>query len=43
MKSPPVQFTDDAARDMVEEFILGTAEAAKQDWTTFFDVTRTEA
>jgi myo-inositol-1-phosphate synthase len=43
MKSPPVQFSDEAARDMVEEFILGTAEAAKADWTSFFDVTRTEA
>ena len=25
MKSPPVQFSDEAARDMVEGFILGTA------------------
>jgi myo-inositol-1-phosphate synthase len=37
MKSPPVQFTDEAAREMVEEFILGTGEAAHADWTTFFD------
>jgi myo-inositol-1-phosphate synthase len=38
MKSPPVQFSDDAAREMVEEFILGTSEAANADWTAFFDV-----
>ena len=41
MKSPPVQFTDDAAREMVETFILGTSEAATADWTSFFD--RTDA
>ncbi|HUG87927.1 MAG TPA: inositol-3-phosphate synthase [Actinomycetota bacterium] len=38
MKSPPVQFSDDAARDMVEEFILGNGGARDQDWTKFFDV-----
>ncbi|HEX6206981.1 MAG TPA: inositol-3-phosphate synthase [Actinomycetota bacterium] len=38
MKSPPVQFSDDAARDMVEEFILGNGGAKDQDWTKFFDV-----
>jgi myo-inositol-1-phosphate synthase len=38
MKSPPVQFSDDSARDMVEEFILGNGEASKQaDWSAFFD------
>jgi len=38
MKSPPVQFSDDAARDMVEEFILGNGSIKDQDWTKFFDV-----
>ncbi len=38
MKSPPVQFTDDAAREMVEEFILGNGASSKADWTAFFDV-----
>jgi myo-inositol-1-phosphate synthase len=38
MKSPPVQFSDDGARDMVEEFILGNGQSKEQDWTTFFDV-----
>jgi len=38
MKSPPVQFSDDAARDMVEEFILGNGGAKDQDWTKFFDI-----
>jgi myo-inositol-1-phosphate synthase len=38
MKSPPVQFSDDAARDMVEQFILGNGQSRAQDWTTFFDV-----
>ncbi|HEX6261439.1 MAG TPA: inositol-3-phosphate synthase [Actinomycetota bacterium] len=38
MKSPPVQFSDDAARDMVEEFILGNGGSRDQDWTKFFDV-----
>jgi hypothetical protein len=38
MKSPPVQFSDEAAREMVEQFIVGTGEAAKADWTTFFDL-----
>ena len=40
MKSPPVQFTDDMAREMVEGFIAGTGEAANADWTEFFDVTK---
>jgi myo-inositol-1-phosphate synthase len=30
MKSPPVQYTDDEARRMVEEFIVGTSPAAKK-------------
>jgi myo-inositol-1-phosphate synthase len=38
MKSPPVQFSDDAARDMVEQFIMGNGGASKQaDWSAFFD------
>jgi len=37
MKSPPVQFSDDAAREMVEEFILGNGASKKADWTNFFD------
>ncbi len=42
MKSPPVQFSDDAAREMVEAFILGNGQAAEQDWTRFFDVNAAE-
>jgi myo-inositol-1-phosphate synthase len=37
MKSPPVQFSDDAAREMVEEFILGNGASKKADWSNFFD------
>jgi myo-inositol-1-phosphate synthase len=37
MKSPPVQFTDEMAREMVEQFIVGTGEGASADWTAFFD------
>jgi myo-inositol-1-phosphate synthase len=37
MKSPPVQFSDEGAHDMVEEFIVGTGEASSADWTAFFD------
>ncbi len=36
MKSPPVQFSDEAAREMVEEFIMGV-ESQHTDWTAFFD------
>jgi myo-inositol-1-phosphate synthase len=43
MKSPPVQFSDDAARDMVESFILGNGHAEDQDWTRFFDVRAADA
>ncbi|MGZ8805029.1 MAG: inositol-3-phosphate synthase [Microbacterium sp.] len=41
MKSPPVQFSDEMAREMVEQFIVGTGEGANADWTAFFDTTRT--
>src|SRR6266498_3997588 len=42
MKSPPVQFSDDAAREMVEEFILGNGGASRQaDWSAFFDAQAT--
>jgi myo-inositol-1-phosphate synthase len=37
MKSPPVQFSDEAAHEMVEEFILGNGRSAGADWTAFFD------
>jgi myo-inositol-1-phosphate synthase len=37
MKSPPVQFSDEAAREMVETFILGTVGSDDGDWTAFFD------
>ncbi len=37
MKSPPVQFSDDAARDMVKDFILGNGQSKDADWTKFFD------
>jgi myo-inositol-1-phosphate synthase len=40
MKSPPVQFSDDMAREMVEEFIVGNGESADADWTRFFDVSK---
>jgi myo-inositol-1-phosphate synthase len=43
MKSPPVQFSDTAAHDMVESFILGNGHAEDQDWTRFFDVQSAEA
>jgi myo-inositol-1-phosphate synthase len=37
MKSPPVQFSDEAAHEMVEEFILGNGASKAADWTAFFD------
>ena len=37
MKSPPVQFSDDAAREMVEEFIIGNGASKAADWSNFFD------
>jgi myo-inositol-1-phosphate synthase len=37
MKSPPVQFSDDAAREMVEGFILGNGASRSADWSNFFD------
>ena len=39
MKSPPVQFSDEMAREMVEQFIVGTDEGANADWSEFFDAT----
>jgi myo-inositol-1-phosphate synthase len=43
MKSPPVQFSDEAAREMVEEFILGNGASKAADWTAFFDPHPAEA
>jgi myo-inositol-1-phosphate synthase len=43
MKSPPVQFTDAAAHDIVESFNLGNGHAEDQDWTRFFDIRSAEA
>ena len=43
MKSPPVQFSDEAAREMVEAFIQGNGRAEDQDWTRFFDVQSADA
>jgi myo-inositol-1-phosphate synthase len=37
MKSPPVQFSDDMAREMVEEFIIGNGASKAADWSAFFD------
>ena len=37
MKSPPVQFSDEAAREMVEEFIIGNGASKASDWSAFFD------
>ena len=37
MKSPPVQFSDDAAREMVEESIQGNGASKRADWSAFFD------
>jgi myo-inositol-1-phosphate synthase len=37
MKSPPVQFSDEAAHEMVEDFIMGHGTANAADWTGFFD------
>jgi myo-inositol-1-phosphate synthase len=38
MKSPPVQFSDEAAHDMVEGFIVGNGAGKAEDWTAFFDI-----
>jgi myo-inositol-1-phosphate synthase len=43
MKSPPVQFSDEAAREMVEEFIIGNGQSKTADWTAFFDTEPAEA
>jgi myo-inositol-1-phosphate synthase len=37
MKSPPVQFSDDQAREMVAEFIRGNGRVAEQDWARFIE------
>jgi myo-inositol-1-phosphate synthase len=37
MKSPPVQFSDEMAHEMVEEFILEGSQSQTADWTAFFD------
>ena len=37
MKSPPVQFSDDQAREMVAEFIRGNGQVAEQDWSRFIE------
>jgi myo-inositol-1-phosphate synthase len=37
MKSPPVQFSDEGAHEMVEEFIIGNGASKAADWTAFFD------
>ena len=41
MKSPPVQFSDEAAHEMVEEFIIGNGASKKADWSAFFDAQTT--
>jgi len=43
MKSPPVQFSDEAAREMVEGFIIGNGASKSADWTAFFDKEHAEA
>jgi myo-inositol-1-phosphate synthase len=43
MKSPPVQFSDEAAREMVEEFIISNGASKDADWTAFFDTEPAEA
>jgi myo-inositol-1-phosphate synthase len=43
MKSPPVQFTDERAREMVEEFIVGAGASVEVPWSTFFDLTREDS
>jgi myo-inositol-1-phosphate synthase len=43
MKSPPVQFSDEAAREMVEEFVIGNGASKSADWTAFFDAQPAEA
>jgi len=43
MKSPPVQFSDEAAHEMVEQFILGNGASKDADWTAFFDTEPAEA
>jgi len=38
-----VQFSDEAAHEMVEEFIIGNGESKAADWTAFFDAQPAEA
>jgi myo-inositol-1-phosphate synthase len=40
MKSPPVQFTDEMGREMVEQFIAGSGAGANADCTASFAATR---
>ena len=40
---PPVQFSDEAAREMVEGFIIGNGASKSADWTAFFDTEHAEA
>jgi myo-inositol-1-phosphate synthase len=37
MKSPPVQFSDEAAHEMVEGFIRGNGATTDPDWTALLD------
>jgi myo-inositol-1-phosphate synthase len=39
MKSPPVQFSDDRAGEMVEDFIAGNGAVTIHDWTRFIPAT----
>ena len=43
MKSAPVQFSDDQAREMVEDFIGGNGAVAEQDWTRFAEAFGTKS
>jgi myo-inositol-1-phosphate synthase len=43
MKSPPVQFSDEEAREMVESFIQGDGHPDDQDRIRFFDVQSADA
>jgi myo-inositol-1-phosphate synthase len=43
MKSPPVQFSDEAAHEMVEQFIIGNGQSKDVDWTAFFDIEPAQA
>jgi myo-inositol-1-phosphate synthase len=43
MKSPPVQFSDDQAHEMVGEFIRGNGRVSEQDWTNFVEAIEARA